>query len=312
MDTSDTTTALALLASRGVGERALSRWLSWAVTQGRPLRDWAGRPREELVRAFPQQSESVVVALASMDDDVLMRAGRWVDRVHAAGGQFVFVTQPDYPAALRRSLGVASPPVLSVLGDPGFFEREATGVVGTRTPSEAGAEVARLSAQWAVSRERVVVSGGAQGTDLAAHAAAIESGGSTIVVLPQGLLTFPVSTSVAAAVDQGTATLVSQFLPDAGWTTGGAVTRNATIAALSRMVCVIEPHSPGGSMKTGRDALAQHKAVLVYAGVGSRGGELIRAGARPLLGPAGRFTETYLDEAWSKSASDWTEQIELL
>lgn len=311
-DTSDTVIALALLASRGVGERTLSRWLAWAATRDRRLTEWTGLPREDLARAFPDKTESIVLALAALNDDAVRRADKWVSRVHASGGQLILVTQPDYPRTLRDAFGAAAPPVLSILGDLPLLDREAGVVVGTRTPSEPGAELARHCARWFTSRDRVVVSGGAQGVDTAAHAEALEAGGATFVVLPQGLLTFPVPSPIAAAIEDGSALLLSQFVPDAPWSTAAAVTRNETIAALARMVCVIEPHSPGGSMKTGRDALAQGKPVLVYSGVGSRGDDLIREGARPMLGARGRFTEAHLDETWAQSEPDRPKQIELL
>lgn len=308
----DAAITLALLASRGVGERTLSRWLAWAAAQDRPLAAWAGRPREELVRAFPDRMESVILALTDLDDDGVRRAMKSIDRVHAAGGQFVLLTQRDYPRVLRDAFGTSAPPVLTVHGDTGLLNRQSGAVVGTRTPSEAGAKLARLCARWLAARGRVVTSGGAQGVDSAAHTEALEAGGATVVVLPQGLLTFPVSAPVAAAVEDGAALLLSQFIPDAPWSTACAVTRNETIAALARIVCVIEPHSPGGSLKTGRDALAQGKPVLVYSGVGSRGAELLREGAKPMLGPTGRFTDTYCETVWAASGRDRREQIELL
>jgi len=311
-DVSDITVALALLAARGVGERTLSRWLAWATARERPVAAWLGRPREELGGAFPDKMDSVIRGIASVDEDALGRASKWVDRVHAAGGQFLLVTQADYPRSLIAAFGPGAPPVLTVLGDSGLLECESLGIVGTRRPSEAGAELARYAARWAVERKRPIVSGGAQGTDTAAHLATLENGGVTVVVSPQGALTFPMSTGVASAIDDGRAVVVSQFLPDSPWTTGGAIARNETIAGLSWMVCVIEPRSPGGSMKTGRDALAQGKPVLVYSGVGSRGKELVREGARGLLGPAKRFSHDYLDNVWLETLQARPEQIDLL
>ncbi len=311
-DSSPTAIALALLASRGVGERTLSRWLAWCVARDQSPADWLGRPRDEMVRTFPDKMDSIVHALAPMAKETLDRAERWAARVHAAGGQFVLVTQRDYPGSLRAIYGPAAPPVLTVVGDLALLERDAAAVVGTRTPSEPGAELARLCARWCVQRERVVVSGGAQGVDTVAHETALEDGGATVVVLPQGMLSYPMLPELAVAVERGTALLVSQFLPEAPWTTGGAVTRNETIAAFARMTCVIEPGNPGGSLKTGRDALAQRKPVLVYAGIGGSGGALLREGARPMLGPNGRFAVECLDRAWAEAVRDRPEQIELL
>jgi DNA processing protein len=265
-----------------------------------------------MVREFPDKTESIVLALAALSREALERAEKWVSRVHSAGGQFILVTQNDYPASLRAAFGPAAPPVLTVLGDTALLDRDAAAVVGTRTPSEAGAELARLCARWCAAHRRVVVSGGAQGIDTVAHQTALDEDGTTIVVLPQGLLSYLVPEGLALALEGGAALLVSQFVPDAPWTTSGAVTRNETIAALARMACVIEPGSPGGSFKTGRDALAQRKPVLVYAGVGGSGGALLREGARLLLGPNGRFSDDHLDRTWAEAARERPNQAELL
>jgi DNA processing protein len=304
--------ALALLASRGVGERTLARWLAWCAARDVSLSDWLGRPRDEMVREFPDKTESIVLALAAMLPEAIERAEKWASRVHTAGGQFVLATQHDYPASLRAACGPAAPPVLTVLGDTSLLERDAAAIVGTRTPSETGAELARLCARWCAARGRVVVSGGAHGVDTVAHQTAVGDGGATVVVLPQGMLTYMVPADLAQALEDGAALLVSQFVPEAPWTTSGAVTRNETIAAVTRMACVIEPHSPGGSLKTGRDALAQHKPVLVYTGVGGPGGALLREGAQPLLGPKGRFSNEQLDQTWSDAVRERPNQADLL
>lgn len=303
--------ALALLASRGVGERTLSRWLMWAGSRDEPAAYWLGKPPNKLIRVFPDKTESVAIALASLDAAALDRASRWVDRTLRAGGQLLLAGQSDYPAKLRTAGGTAAPPVLTVIGDTELLGRDAGAVVGSRTPSAPGLELARRCAEWLASRGRVVVSGGAQGVDAAAHEAALEGGGTTVVVLPQGILSHDVPATVATAIEDGNALLISQFVPDAGWTVGGAVTRNETIATLSRLVFVIEPLKPGGSLKTGRDTLAQRKRVLAYPAAGA-GAALIREGAGTILDERGRFEPEHVEAAWAASADSPQDQIELL
>lgn len=296
---------LALHAREGIGARTLTRWLHWLAGQSARPMDFANRPRAELAAAFPGGLDRLITALAKIGEDEIERATRLVYRVQQAGAQFYAVTDPDYPRALLSALNGAAPPFLTILGDAELFARDAGGVVGSRTPSEAGTTLATLCTRWLATHKRVVVSGGAQGIDTTAHAAALESGGATIVVLPQGLLTFRASGPLAAAIEDGRAALVSAFLPDAPWSVGAAVARNELIAGLSRLVCVIEPGSPGGSAKTGHDAMNQKKPALVYPGVDARGTGrvLLQAGAKPLLGPAGRLDEEYLEDVWSGTTS---------
>lgn len=294
---------LALHTHEGIGARTLTRWLHWLAGQhARPM-DFANRPRAELVAAFPDGFDRLISALTKTQDEEIERASRLVYRVQQAGAQFYAVTDSDYPRTLSPVLGTAAPPFLTILGDAELFAQDAGSIVGSRTPSEAGRTLATLCAQWLAAHKRVIVSGGAQGIDTTAHAAALEAGGATIVVLPQGLLTFRASSPLAAAIEEGRAALVSAFLPDAPWSVGAAVARNELIAALSKLVCVIEPGSPGGSAKTGHDAMNQKKPALVYTGVDARGTGrvLLQSGARPLLGPAGRLDKDYLESVWSRT-----------
>jgi DNA processing protein len=63
----------------------------------------------------------------------------------------------------------------------------AVAVVGTRHPTEAGTEFAATLARELVEHGVVVASGGASGIDRAAHEAALEGRGVTLVVAPGGL-----------------------------------------------------------------------------------------------------------------------------
>ncbi len=292
---------LALHARDGIGARTLSRWLRWAVAQEQSLYALVGRPREELLAAFPAGLDRLVTALSNISEEELERAKQIVQRVQLAGAQFYAVTDSDYPPALLAALDTAAPPLLVVAGDADLLARPAGAVVGSRAPSEAGVTLAGYCARWLAEHGRVVVSGGAQGIDTAAHSAALEAGGGTIVVLPQGLLSYGASRELAGAIEEGRAALVSQCLPEAPWTVSAAVARNEIIAAFSRVVCVIEPGSPGGSAKTGQDALNQSKPVLVYEGVDARktGQALLQKSARPLLGPEGRLSAEYLETVWA-------------
>lgn len=309
---SDIDLTLALMMTPGVGARSVTRWLDWTARQTVPRESWIGRPAEALLMALPAGLDRVAAGLAEMPRERLADATRLSGRTTESGGQILLVSDADYPAGLRASLGSAAPPVLAIIGDLELLDRPALGVVGSRRPSEAGQTLARYCAAWAAREDIVLVSGGAQGIDLAAHETAVAEGGATVVVLPQGLLSFQVPPFISEGLEDGRAALVSEFVPNAPWTTHGAVTRNTTIAGLSRMACVIEPRETNGSAKTGRDALAQEKAVLVYGGISAGEAEktLIAEGAAALLGESGRFEGTTLREAW-ETACQRANQAEL-
>jgi predicted Rossmann fold nucleotide-binding protein DprA/Smf involved in DNA uptake len=115
------------------------------------------------------------------------------------------------------------------------------------------------------------------------------------------------------AAEEGRAAIVSEFAPDSRWHTHAAVTRNATISALSRLVCVIEPRKTGGSVRTARCGLEQGKQVLVH---GSRDPEspiaaLRRAGAGSLLDEQGQFSGARLQDRWRNPPATSASQADL-
>ncbi len=85
-----------------------------------------------------------------------------------------------YPQAL--ALIARSPRKLFVVGDPHAL-REGLAVIGARKATPYGRGCARRFASIAAERGIVIISGGARGCDAAAHEAALEVGGKTVVFL---------------------------------------------------------------------------------------------------------------------------------
>ena len=137
--------------------------------------------------------------------------------------------------------------------------------------------------------------------DSRAHSAALECDGNTTVVLPQGLLSFRDGSELANHVEAGTALLVSQFIPDAPWSAPAAVTRNAIISALCKVVCVIEPKKTGGSIRTAKCALDYGRRVLIHGTQEEQAtlNQLERMGALPLLEPDDTFSPDTLMRHWN-------------
>jgi DNA processing protein len=158
---------------------------------------------------------------------------------------------PAYPAALLALAEPGrSPPVLYVRGRlPGGT---GVAVVGTRRPSQASCAFTRTLVSALVTQGIAIWSGGAAGVDAAAHEAALDAGGTTVLVAGGGLdRPYPPEHkglfarvlerggALVARVPDGTPPMAPHFLQ-----------RNAVLAAMTAATVVIEAGLASGARST--------------------------------------------------------------
>ena len=176
---------------------------------------------------------------------------------------------------------------LWILGEPP--RRRGVAVVGARAADPYGLQVAAQSARSAVALGWSVVSGGAEGCDRAAHEAAIEAGGHTLVVLAGGLdRLYPASHErLFSRVLQGGGALVTAYPLGTPPRPHRFLERNRLIAQLSAAVVVARARGRSGALSTARAARSLGRPVLAVPGpVGSAlsvgGHRLLESGAHPM------------------------------
>ena len=195
--------------------------------------------------------------------------------------------RPGYPEHLAETPD--PPQTLYGIGDPDYLVR-GLAVIGSRRATPYGRAAARLFAGWAAGVGIVIVSGGAIGCDQAAHSAALDAGGNTVVVLGCGAdVDYPRGAwELLARVRRGECGCVVSEQP---WGTPplrwAFSRRNRIIAALSQAVLVVEASLPSGTFSTADYADAANRDVLVVPGSifspESRGcNRLLRQGAIPV------------------------------
>lgn len=197
------------------------------------------------------------------------------------GIRAVLAGRRGYPARLAEALGEQAPAVLFLAGSGSLLERPCLAIVGSRQPSRQALDAARTLARGQAGAGVTVVSGGASGIDSAAHAGAMEAGG-TAVVPALGLAHLRWRGPRGAA--EGSWCAVGQFPPQAPWRAAQALLRNRTIVALSRAVVAFEPRDGGGTFHSSMAAIAMRKPLFVVAasrrGAKARGlTRLVRLGA---------------------------------
>ena len=165
--------------------------------------------------------------------------------------------------------------------------------MGTRKPTSYGREVASRFARELAQAGVVIVSGLALGIDATAHRACLDSGGTTIAVLGNGLhRLYPVANralgeriiheggAVISEYPEGTEPYPSNFLQ-----------RNRLVSGLADAVVIIEAASRSGTLNTAMHALAQGRDIFAVPGnitspLSAGCNHLLRQGAAPATSAA--------------------------
>jgi DNA processing protein len=305
----DTTAILQLMATKGVGPRKLDRLLSVLSEAGRTAEDVVRSPDTAwLVRhgLKPQEAGSVAGARH--------QAELWSSDLRAHGVRVLMKSAPQYPERLQCSLGEQAPPVLFVRGEPSLLTRKTVSFHGSRQASDIGLSVTRACAEELARGRAHVVSGYANGVDLAAHAAALSASGVTTLVLAEGILRFRHKPELAEQWDDERTIVLSEFQPRAIWSAGNAMQRNRTILGLADVVVVVESGLSGGTFAAAELALNLKLPVFVVdygnpppSAEGNQ--HFLDRGAKPLhLASDGRPQLDQVFEALDQSTHDRTDK----
>jgi DNA processing protein len=206
-------------------------------------------------------------------------------RAHAAslGIEALAWNDPRYPA---RLLTISDcPPLLWLRGGLEAFEGPAVAIVGARSASVAGVEIAERLAADLATRGVTVVSGLARGVDGAAHRGAVRAG-RTIAVMASGAdRVYPSQHAALAREIVTRGALISEYAPGTVPLPFRFPQRNRVISGLSDAVVVVEASEKSGSLITASCALEQGRDVMAVPGsvLGGRnrgGHALIRDGAK--------------------------------
>ncbi len=185
-------------------------------------------------------------------------------RAAACGARTILLTDPEYPPLLRET---ADPPPVLVARGRELGAGPAVAVVGSRRATRAGLEAARVLAGGLARAGVTVVSGFARGIDAAAHAAALDAGGTTWAVLGCGAdVCYPAGQ--AALLDRvlGSGTVLSEWPLGTEPLPFHFPVRNRIIAGLSRMAVVVEAAERSGSLITARCAAEAGRDVGAVPG----------------------------------------------
>lgn len=181
------------------------------------------------------------------------------------GYEVIPITSPDYSKTLKENLKTQySPSVIYIKGNKQILSEKSIAIVGSRSASDISLEFTDNIAKLASCDYKVVVSGFAKGIDKQALDSAIKYKGQSIIVLPQGILTFGsgFKTYYRQIVD-GDVIVLSTFFPKAPWSTGLAMARNPIIYGLANEIYVAESSDSGGTWSGVKDGLRKNRTIYV-------------------------------------------------
>ena len=173
----------------------------------------------------------------------------------------------EWPKGLSEIEPLDPPERLRVDGLPLPTDSPSIAVVGTRTPTGAGIEIATTLARAFAEAGFAVVSGLAVGIDAVAHRAALEAGGHTVGVLGGGLdIDYPKANRDLRRQMEERGTVVTEYDDDVSPAKFTFPRRNRIIAGLVQAVVVIEGAITSGALVTARLALDANRSVFAVPG----------------------------------------------
>ncbi len=261
---------------------------------GRRVSGLLGLPEDELVAAAAPRRGAAAHAFLDGFDAQQTRLSLERERIIA-----LCVHADTYPAALRD---LCDPPaVLFGLGRRELLTaldgEPVVTVVGTRSPSPYGLEVARALGRGLGASGVPVVSGLAMGIDAAAHLGCLDGGGVPVAVVAGGPdVVYPRRHRLLHERILQSGVVLSELPPGSRPFRWSFPARNRIMAALARMTVVVEAAQPSGSLITADFARDLGRAVAAVPGrvtsnVARGTNNLLRDGAVPVT-----RTEDVLDE----------------
>ena len=169
-----------------------------------------------------------------------------------------------YPKTLKDNLKTGAPTVIFTKGNKQLLQEPSIAIVGSRKADDISLRFTNNVAKKASAMNKIVVSGFAKGVDKQALDATLDSGGKSIIVLPQGIMTFASGfKQYYKAIAQGNVLVMSTFAPKAPWSKEFAMARNPIIYGMASDIFVAQSDEKGGTWSGVIDGLRKKRTIYV-------------------------------------------------
>jgi len=183
------------------------------------------------------------------------------------GYELMPIISHDYPIRLRKNLTINNkifaPSVIYIKGDKQIFQEKFIAIVGSRNATEKSLSFTDVVVKNATKEYKVIVSGFAKGVDRKALDSSLINLGRSIIVLPQGIMTFTGYQLYYKDIVGGNVLVCSTFHPKSPWSVECAMARNPIIYALADEIYVAESSEKGGTWSGAIDGLRKGRIIYV-------------------------------------------------
>ncbi|MBK8550364.1 MAG: DNA-processing protein DprA [Ignavibacteria bacterium] len=227
------------------------------------LEDYFSLTEKERVKEFDlteKEAEDILNAKKELPNHAFL-----AENLSNQGFELITVLSSDYSQTLIKNYKEGYSPVLFYIkGNKKILNEKSVAIVGSRNANEISIKFTDNIAKKAGKEFKVVVSGFAKGVDKQALDSAIKYKGQSIIVLPQGVLTFGSGyKEYYKPIVEGNVLVLSAYHPKTPWKAELAMARNALIYGLADEIYVAESGETGGTWSGVIDGLRRGRKIFV-------------------------------------------------
>ena len=213
-----------------------------------------------LSSSYPAEKTKALIASIRVAD-----VGQILYEIEKAGAQFLTPEHDHWPIGVNQ---LVNPPIgLIVKGESKCLITDSLAIVGSRKPTNYGANVASEFARGFSDLGWTIISGGAYGIDSYAHRATLQANGATIAVLATGIeVAYPKSNQKLFNEMSAHGALISELMPYESAMPSRFLVRNRLIASIAKATLVVEAAYKSGSLRTAHDAAELLRPVMAIPG----------------------------------------------
>ncbi|MBI5473122.1 MAG: DNA-protecting protein DprA [Ignavibacteriae bacterium] len=220
---------------------------------------------KELVHVENIEKKTALSIVNFLRDSGADQAKRYIDdqfsRLNKCGARIISYWEKEYPPNLKNIFD--APAYLFVKGKILEADRYSVAVVGTRSASPYGTQMAEKISSELATLGITTVSGLARGIDTTAHSATLKSGGRTLAVIGSGIdIMYPAENLELAERIIRNGALISEFPMSTKPDATNFPRRNRIISGISLGTIVVETGVEGGAMITATLAFDQNREVF--------------------------------------------------